>query len=147
MTQEYVTLEELAENRRRPPPGADGYVDISFLRDAPRIQQDVEIPGVGRCRVHALSHDEARRSKMACRIDNGAMIDVAKLATYEVAYGTIKPNIAKVTVEDEDEGLEFVRNLHPTIVSVLAAAVQDITYLEAGEAFRRFFTTATSPTG
>ncbi len=124
------------------------YVDLDKLRNVPRIEEDVEVEGLGMFRVQAVTHEEARRARMACRIEEGTQIDTTMLAQYEVAFGTIRPNIAELMndVDTEHEALETVKGMHPTIVAKLARAIQDLSYIEPSEAYRRFFDTATSLT-
>jgi hypothetical protein len=115
----------------------NGYVSLDALRGLRRLEADVEIEGLGKFRVQALTQEDVGQASRAARLDGG-LVDTNIWRQQHVARGLVQPGLAALMSEDEDEALAVVQAMNPAIVNALEAKITALTYQPPSDAYRSF---------
>lgn len=113
----------------------NGYVSLEALKGVRRLEDDVEIEGLGKFRVQALTQEELRVIGRATKdADDPSGVDGNLYRQYQVAYGLVNPNIRES--EGIDAAVEMVGAMHPMIAGELQTKIIEMTFRSASEAFK-----------
>ncbi len=113
------------------------YVDLAALRATRRLEEDVEIEGIGTFRVQALLQEELRLIAKAARDPEaepnpvtGGKQDGNLYRQLEVAYGLVKPDLG--AADDIDAALETLREIAIPVMGIakLSVKIGELTYAE-----------------
>ena len=136
--------------------GSNGYFSLADLDRIPRLEEDIEIEGMGKFRVGALDQETLRRIVEATRVQRSvpdgkggtrveAETDGNLERQYYVAYGLVSPDLGA----DADIGaaLEKVRILGRNVVALgqLFLRIYQLTFRNPGDAYKDLFGVAASP--
>lgn len=135
--------------------GSNGYFKREDFADPPRLEADVEWPGIdSKFRIRALTQAENRRIAVLVRQEQRerakaeADDDVAMDPLYQrqltVCFGLAIPDLHPD--DDLDDALEFVGSLPQTMMTELADRIADLSYLDPAKAYRALFGEAASVT-
>jgi hypothetical protein len=122
---------------------ANGYLSLDALRALPRLELDVDLDGVGRMRVQALTQNDLREIAADCRMAGGET-DYNLYRQQMIARCLVEPDLRSVWLDDPAQAIAVVAAMHPYITTALDEAINKLTFLEPAEAFRALFGAAAS---
>ena len=123
---------------------ANGYISLEALRGVKMPEADVEVDGIGKFRVRALTQEQVRLANRAARIGGTEGLDGNLWRQHQVAHGLITPDVSSLAVSDIDEAITIIQAMHPAIVQALDTKISEITYVDTKELKQHLFTMAGS---
>ena len=118
-----------------------GYINLEQLRTIKRLEQDVEIEGMGTFRVQALMGDELREVREASERTGGERDNILFMK-HSLALGLVEPDLARMV--DRDEALDLAGRLPLVVQDELSGVVAALTGEKPGAAYRALFNGAAS---